>query len=368
MAEKKKSVFWRIFLITGIVLFVALGVWLIWLYNYLCDYEAFQPKHFAEKSFNEIFADFDAERIVEKYDLPSEYEFAKDYIVEELNKKVKGKELEYRQVSNGMSDEKKYVVTIVETGEKLGEFYTKLDKYDGRGYGQYEYKVTKTVINYRALLGELRNVSVFVEVPEGSTVILNGETIGEKHIVEKEIPTPSCSYMPEGVRGVYYVRYGVGGFLEEPTVEVKNALGESLEVTKEDDVYTVGLTYDAALRADHSERLLEAAELYAKYSQYDWKVSAVGFNQVAPYFDPDSELYEQIKTVDNNFVIEYDKYEFADMKVDEFYKYDANTFSCRVQYTQKLFKGNEVYEDYIDQTWYLRNVDGKYLVYDMSVN
>lgn len=360
MAEKKKSVFWRIFWIVGLVLFISLGVWLIWLYNYLGDYEAGQPKYVAEDAFEAVFENFDAKEFLKVCTLPEEHEFAREHIIDELNSLVKDKELTYRQVSNGMENERKYIVTVGDDGEKIGAFYIASEAKNAEG-ARYE-------VYSQNFIGDLRNTSVIVEVPEGCKVILNGKAIGDKYIIEKDIPTPSCSYMPEGVRGLYYVRYGMGGFLEEPTVEVKNALGESLEVIKEDDVYTVGLTYDAALKADHTERILKAAELYAKYMQYDWRVSAVGFNQIAPYFDPDSELYEQIKTVDNNFVIEYDKYEFTDMVVDEFYKYDANTFSCRVQYTQKLYKGNEEFTDYIDQTWYLKNVDGEYLVYDMSVN
>ena len=89
------------------------------------------------------------------------------------------------------------------------------------------------------------------------------------------------------------------------------------------------------------------------------------FSAFSQYFDPDSTLYTQIKNAEIYFVWPHDGYSIEDVNVRDFYAYDDNTFSCRVSLTHVLHKkGSEDYRDYIDMTFYLRNVNGSYLIYD----
>ena len=210
---------------------------------------------------------------------------------------------------------------------------------------------------------------VNIEAPEGYKVLLNGTELGSEYIKESGIEDESCNHMPEGVRGLHYDRYYVSGLMGEPKISVKSPDGTDAELSEDKGIYRALPVNDTELQKEHSDYILEACKKYAVYMQYDSTVAVMGFNQIKGYFDPSSELYEDIRTVENMFVIEYTSYEFEDEKTGEFIKYDYDTFSCRVSFTHILHrKGNDDYRDQLDLTLYLRNVDGEYLIYDMSQN
>lgn len=357
---KKPSVFWKIYGILTAVLLVALFIWLAFLYSWLGDFEASQPKYVAEDTFNEYFADFDAMEYVSKCYDESLFVETKEHIAEYLENLTANKKITYKKVSSGMDDCYKYIVVAGEEEVKFASFFIVEDK---ENTGKFK--------NYRADGFEIftSNSSVItIEVPKGYSVILNGKELSDSFISEDDIATPSCDHMPEGVTGLLYTKYTVKGLLSVPVVAVTDNNGDTAKIDISDKNYKAEPVYDTSLSDEYTDWILEGVEKYAKYSQYDSKVNVTGFNQVAPYFDPSSDLYESIKTMDNMFVIHYDKFEFTDMSASEFFRYDENTFSCRVQYTQKLYKGKDVYDDFVDQTLYLRNVDGKFLIYDMKVN
>lgn len=362
MARRKKmSAFWKVYIVIGLLLLGALGVWLCFLYNWLGDYESAQPKYLAEDTFNEHFADFDAAEYIKLCNTESFLE-TEENIVNYLETLTEGKEITYKKVSSGLESGYKYIV-LCSDGENETKFASFTLTEDGDADSKFK---TYTAGGYEIYTDS--KTTVTVEAPKGYTVLVNGDALSETFITENDIPTDSCNHMPEGVSGLYYTKYTVNGLLTEPTVEVKNGAGESATVEKVNNSYKAQPVSDAALSAEYTEWVLKASELYARYTQYDSNVNVTGFNQVAPYFDPSSELYESIRTVDNMFVQYYDDYEFKDMTASEFVRYDENTFSCRVQYTQLLYQKNDVYDDFVDQTLYLRKVDGEYLIYDMNVN
>lgn len=362
MAFKKRvSSFWKIYIVIGVLLFAALGIWLMCLYGWLGDFESAQPKYLAEETFNEYFKEFDAEEYVKLCD-PDTLPDTEANTVAYLESVTEGKEITYKKVSTGMDTGYKYVV-LADDGTDAVKFASFMLVEEGSSDDGFK---TYKADNFELYTSS--NSQFTVEAPKGYTVIVNDIELTADNIIENDIPTPSCEHMPEGVSGLYYTKYLVKGLLSEPVVSVKSSDGTAAVVVEDGHNYKAQPVYDEDLEAQYSQWVLEGVENYAKYSQYDSKVNVTGFNKVAPYFDPDSELYESIKTVDNMFVIHYDKYEFTDMTASEFYRYDENTFSCRVQYTQKLYKDNEVYDDVVDQTLYLRLVDDKYLIYDMNVN
>jgi len=83
------------------------------------------------------------------------------------------------------------------------------------------------------------------------------------------------------------------------------------------------------------------------------------------YYDTDSDLWKNIISTENYFVLDHNSYSFKDQKATEFYRYNDDVFSCRVSMTHLLHRwAREDYVDYIDMTLFLRNVNGKYLIFD----
>ncbi len=361
MAVKKKMAgFWKAFIAVTVILFIALGAWLVFLYGWLGDYEAHQPKYLAEDTFREHFENFDPREYVKLCNMDSESLETEDNIVEYLESVTKDKKITYKRVSSGMDSGYKYIVLAGDDEVRFASFILSEDTEKSAKFKNY-------CANSFEYYTDAKN-TVTVEVPKGYTVKINSKALTESYITEDDIKTESCDYMPEGVLGLYYTKYTVKGLIDTPSVEVISQDGTAAEIDTDNNSYKALPIYDSALADKYTDWILEGVEKYAKYSQYDSNVNVTGFNQVAPFFDPDSELYESIKTMDNMFVIHYDKYEFTDMEASEFYSYDESTFSCRVQYTQKLYKGNDLYDDFVDQTLYLRLVDGEYRIYEMKVN
>ncbi len=359
--KKKMPVFGKICLISTAVFLIALGVWLYFLYGWLGDFEASQPKYVVEDTFEKYFASFDAAEYVQLCGVDEDSFEKKEDVIAYLKSVTDGKEITCKKVASGLEGGQKYMV-IASDGEKETKFASfVLTEKEGKG------SFSSYVAGNFEIYTDSEN-TVYVEAPKGYKVEVNGKELSEKYIQEKDIPTPSCDFMPEGVSGLLYTKYALRTLGAEPEIKVFDKNGAEAPLEKEEKKYKATPVYDQELAEEYSEWVLEGSVLYARYSQYDEFVNKVSFKEVAPYFDPGSELYESIRTLENDFVQYYDRYEFEDKSAGEFLRYDENTFSCRVKYTQYMYSKNDVYTEEIDQTLYLRNVDGEYLIYKMQVN
>ena len=358
--RKKIPLFWKIYIGIVVVLLLLIHGALVWVYGFLKDYEAAQPVHVAEEIFNTYFADFSPEEYLELCnDTVTKYE-TKENLTAYLDTLTKDAEITYHSVSTGMQDTLQYVVRAGDT--KFASFTLEEDTESDSRFTQYKpgdfalYTDAKTKVD--------------VEIPTGYTLYLNGVEVTRDYIVEEGIPTPSCDHMPEGVNGITLEKYRVTGFIQPPSVEVHSPSGEAAAVTETGTgSYKATVVSDQQLADQYSDWFIEAATKYAIYMQYDSRVAAMQFSSIAPYFDPDSKLYEDIRTVENGFVIEYDQYEIKDEKAFDFIRYDDNTFSCRVTLTHILYRrGMDDYVDHPDITFYARRSGDKILIYDMDSN
>lgn len=358
MMRRNKSLFWMIYRIVLVVFAVILIAASVYVIRLLKDYEASQPKYAAEAVYEKYFKNFDASAYIDICKSSSVFE-NKDALVSYLNDTVKGQEIKYMKVSSSDKDVIKYIVKAGDT--KFASFTLSADTEKSEKFTQY------TASDFELFTSSKTKITV--EAPENYKIFINGTELGEEYIKERDIKSESCDHMPEGVRGIYYTKYAVSGLISEPEVTAKTADGTAAEVVANNGTYRVQVQNDAVLQEQQKDRILEACKKYAVYMQYDSTVAVMGFGQIKGYFDPSSELYEDIRTVENMFVIEYSSYEFADEKTSEFVRFDDNTFSCRVSFTHILHRrGAEDYKDYLDLTLYLRNVNGEYLIYDMSQN
>lgn len=357
---KTMPVFWKIVIAITVIFCIATIGWLVWLYGWLGDFEASQPKYVAEATYERYFESFDAKEYVRLCSIGEDSVESPESIIAYLNSVTKGKSTSYKKVASGLEGSTKYVVFATDGESEIKFASFTLTEKKGSSFKKYEAGGYEVYIDSKN--------SVNIEAPKGYQVLVNGKELSDKYIVENDIETDSCNHMPEGVSGTYYTKYSLKTISADPEIKVLSAGGEAAKIEKTDGVYKAEVIYDESLADEYSEWVLEAAELYARYTQYDEKINVVSFKAVSAYFDPDSELYESIRTLDNDFVQYYDSFKFTDKTATEFVKYDENTFSCRVQLTQLMYSKNDVYDDFIDQTLYLRKVGEEFLIYDMQVN
>lgn len=359
---KKLPKFYLVLIICWVVALAALAAALFVVRGLLADYESVQPKYVAEEIFEKYFLSADYAAIIKHSDLGDSIYETDEELAEFLVALTDGKELSYHNISSGMdTGSSKYIVKYTE-GEndiKIGSFtLRKTEEKSKKGFAKYA--LDSFELFYPS------EVSVSVKVTKGAVPHINGVPLDESHIVEDDIPHESCNHMPEGVDGIRYTLYTLEGLVNEPNVTVYGAEGNEIPLTFDgaEGCYVTDIVYDEALAAEQTEHVVAAAQTFATYMQNDCTLGKLN-----PYFERGTVLYNSIRSTLQWAVIDHDSYHFEDVEASEFYRYDDSTFSCRVKMTHVLKRKRlEDYRDTMDATFYLREVNGTYLVYDRTNN
>ncbi len=361
-AKKKMPRFYSALIVCWVIALSALVIGLLFLATYLKDYESVQPKYTADEVFREYF---EKKNFTYVLDHPSvklgSYE-TKDSIGAYLSALVGENELSYHNISSGMDlDTSKYIVKYSE-GErdvKIASFeLVKSGEKSPKGFDKYA--LAGFELFYPA------EKSVALKVTKGSVPYINGIPLDDGCIKEEGIEHENNAHLPEGVSGIFYTLYYVDELTSTPSVTVKNAEGADIPLffNNEENCYETELVYDEALAAEMGERAAEAGKILATYMQNDCKIA-----KVTPYFEKGTPLYKSITSTLQWAVIDHDSYTFEDIETSEFYRYDENTFSCRVKMTHVLKRKRlEDYRDRVDATFFFREINGKYMVYDRTNN
>lgn len=354
MAKRRFSLFYIIYFSLVAIAVIGIIIGMSWLRGVLSEYEDSRPEYVAEEVFEKYYKAGNFEELAQLTYDESSFDDV-DTVAKFLQDQYGDAELAYNSVSSGEEDVLKY---IVKAGDyKISAFTLKRSgETTKRGFELY------TEDSFEVYYAADKSVSVLV--PEFSEVYLNGKKLGEAQVKESGIIRETADSTPEGITPILYTRYTVEGLINEPEIkvmsgEIENALYYNSD-TKE---YEAGLPNDPALEAEHKDFVLAAVKEYAKYMEMDsW------WGNVKPYFDPTTDLYVSIYTVEQYFVYPHEGYRFEEEYAGEFYAYDENTFSCRVTVLQVLENpGMEDFKDKIDMTVYLRRVGDKFLIYDWNV-
>ena len=351
--EKKFPLFYKIYFIVLAFAILAAGVGIWWLNGFLADYEAVQPKHAAEAIFEKYYKSRDFEALAKKCAAGGSFESAEN-VAKYLHENYDNAEM---TCTSGASKDGTPTY-IVKVGDyKISSFTLReMKEKTSRGWEQYE---EGDFVLYYA------EKSADILAPEGYTVLVNGVTLGEGQITERDIPGKDDGLLPNGVKGVRYVRYKADGILSDPAVTAKAPDGTDTTAVqdKESGEWKVNLKFDAELERAHRDFVLEAAEAYSKYMSNDaW------WGGIKGYFDPESEVYESAATSLTGFVLDHNAVRFDDEKTSEFYAYSKDVFSCRVQFTQVLVQGVNEFRDYVDTTFFFRFSDNEWLICGMINN
>ncbi|MBQ8836685.1 MAG: hypothetical protein IJ002_04160 [Clostridia bacterium] len=348
---KRIPLFYIFLLALVIIVIIVTAIGKSYLKDVLLEYEDSQYKYVAENFFDSNFSNGNSETLAELFASQiSEYETTESFATY-LSTIINNGDFTLQHSSSGLSDKEKYVVSI--DNLRFAEVYISKSG-DKTKHGFDTYTVSEVVFNSNLLN------TYSIEVPVGYTVNINGHTADEKYALGDRIETESQSFMPEGVDGIIYTTYTFSDMCTEPNFTVFNKNNTETTVVCEDGVYRAEVVYDTKLADEYSEYVIEATKAYACYMQKD-----AAFGKVKGYIDPDSDFYAYVRGTPTWPVISHNGYAFEDAVVTEFYAYSDDVFSCRINLTHVLkYSGLEDYRDSIDITWYFRNVDGKYLIYD----
>ena len=347
---KQLPLFYKIYFSILIIFAIALVGFLIFLSAFIKDYNRGIPETVSQKFFNEVFESLDIETIKSLSQAePCEFETQQDldqYIIDKLSG-----DLSYTSISSSSENtkEKSY---IVKSGDyKIATFILNCDE-----KGDYYPS------DLKLHLPKVQNKTY--RILDSSKLFINGIEVTDEYITDIT-PHKNNEFlsMPDGVSKLNWVTYEINGLTKEPKATVTDRNGNTPILTETDGIFCEEIIYDQEDEQIVST-LLTAAKQYAACMQND-----VSKYSVLPYFEKGTDIYESIKTVEHTFVWDHSGYRIEDEKVSEFFKYDENTVSVRISFTHVLKKnGKADYKDITDITWFARNVDGKYLIFNRYNN
>ena len=366
---KKKPVFWWIFGTVFVLLLAVLAVALVILYRFLAAYETSQPIHEAQALFDRVFTGEDyAEAIRLSGFEPGPFEDV-SVVNDSLKEWGEGKDLVFYQVR---SEEGKARYNVIfadpvkdetdadgalshrSASMKIATMtFRQTDEKDlGFGFKGWEYESLEL-----ELAG---NGSVTVTVPRGSALTVNGREVPETCLVSSE-DSPYNAFLPEGVSGIVWDKYRVEGLFHPAEVACVDKDGVAMTLAEEEDgAVTAQLNYREDLQQSYADFVRQGMEAYAAFIQADGGIAAV-----RKYFDTNSLFYRNTARNPQQWVIDHNGYHFENESVTQFYAYDENTISCKVDMVQVLTKSrSEDYRDHMVMTVFLRKVNGNFRIYD----
>ena len=325
--------------------------------DWLSDYENSMPKYKVQEIFDDYFKEPDAVTLIsmcEKkpvYNEPDTFDDA----VERFSQRFKDKEITYGYAAG--SNGKKILVKA--DGVKFASFTIK-EKEELSKYGRTLYELDTVDLVY-----DTPTESGKVKLPERFTAYVNGMELGEAYLKEENIKEDTRDVVPEGAYFFTYKRYAIGGLYNVPTFTVKDEHGNEVELSYDEQSgeYYYKDEYSEDLKNQFGDYVTEALHGYAAYMQNDLR-----FKYIKEYFDPDSDLYQNIYENPGGFVWEHDGYRFGETSLSEFFDY-GEVISCRVAFDHILEKKKaEDYVDRIDLTVYMHKCGEVYKIFYMVTN
>ena len=352
--RKNARLFYRVYFISIAVVLCILLILMIPLRSWLVRFESTQPDSYSRQVFSDLFAQQDWGAVYDAAKLEdTAFETREDFIAY-MQTKAKDKEISYYETSAGLSKDHKYIVQL--GNEKIATFFLA---------GQVNEKTKKTEWSITSLELEVsRDHSVTVQRLPGYTVLINGKEVSDDYL-SRSITTKAEEYLPEGVHGYTLEELYVDDLMTPPTVEVKDANGNTVPTIFSVADNTYKLDTAVALMTD-TERdiILGAAKANALFA-----IRAVGTSDLSKYFDYTSQIYKDICNTPT-FIQSFASYSFDESvtAINDFYRYNDDLFSARVTLQLDITRKNGTVKSLEMNTTYIftKNASGNFMVSNIT--
>lgn len=355
--RKNARRFYRIYFIATAALLCVLLILMIPLRSWLERFETTQPDHHSQQVFNTLFAQQNWGGVYDAAKLEDTAFETRDDFIAYMQAKVntaKDKEISYHETSAGLSKDHKYIVQL--GSEKIATFTLA---------GSVNQKTNKTEWSMNSLeLAVDRSHSVSIQRLPGYTVLVNGKEVSDDYIV-RTITTKAEEYLPEGVHGYTLEELYVDGLMTPPTVEVKNADGNTVPTvfSVADNCYQLDLPVDEMTDTER-DVILGAAKANALFA-----IRAIGTGELSKYFDYTTQIYKDICNTPT-FIQSFSSYGFDESvtAISDFYRYSDDLFSARVTLQLDITRKNGTVKSLDMNTTYLftKNAAGTFMVTNIT--
>ncbi len=355
--QKGAKRFYRIYFITIAAVLCLFLILMIPLTSWLERFETTQPDHQSQVVFTELFANQDWGKVYDAAKLSdTEFETREDFIAY-MQAKVstaKDKEFSFYETSAGLSKNHKYIVQLGK--ERFASFSLA---------GTVNEKTGKTEWSISSLqLDVARSQSIRIQRLPGYTVLINGKEVSDDYIC-RIITTKAEDYLPEGIHGYALEELLVDGLMSTPTVEVKDADGNTVPIilNASENCYQLNLPVPE-MTDDERAVILGAAKANALFA-----IRAIGTGELSKYFDYTTQIYKDICSTPT-FIQSFASYAFDESvtQISDFYRYNNDLFSARVTLQLDITRKNGTVKSLEMNTTYIfaRNAAGTFMVSNIT--
>lgn len=345
-------VFYGVYLAIILIFFIGIAIAMGALKDWLLTYQAAQPETKSQQVFQQLFSDPDWSSIYTIANPDADSKIAEAY-EEFMTELVGNDKLTFVETSGGLSG-KKYIVCHGNTG--IATFTLTADNKDAE-VPDWQLGEVKVFFDYRS-----PNLSYNIVTLPSCTVTVNGEVLGEDHII-RTVSTKAEEYLPNGIHGYRLLEYRVTGLEEAPEIVIIDGAGAQVETTFDESTktYTQVMPEAPTITAENDEyqAVLGAAKAWTEYMI---KGGTAGLKK---YYDTSSQAYKNIVTGEI-FRQSYSSYTFAPEVITEYYRYSDTLFSAKINLVTTVIRKADGYnkEFEVDCTYIFKKTGGKWMVYD----
>lgn len=356
VAPKKRTgtlVFYTVCMGFVFAFYLATFLGLRYLNNWLIRFEAAQPTTKSAEAFEELFVSPDWGALYDRAGMT----IGRDSFCQVMAEKVAGQTLDYAETSAGLAkDQKKYVVLLGD--ETIGTFTLA-----NRNPAKTDTELPDWQLDSVEFMLETK-APFRIRMREGCTAVVNGQPLTDEQVVIRET-SRAKDYLPITVAAPAYRTVELAGLLEQPEVSVLDETGKALLVDYDSADRTFRVVESIPeLPRDLEELSLKAVKTYASFMS-----TKTGFNnELAKYFDKNSETYQSIIKTERNWTQEGSSYDFTDESVTDYQVYAKDIFSVRVNVTLNVTREDGTTKQTpIRQTLFFSEVSaGKWTCFHMT--
>lgn len=337
MKKKKISFFWISYLF---FLLIGIAFWILvirYVHNCLIRYEAAQPEHVVEKLTEKIVSEgvgsvFNVNTVFTRFE---SLDFVKNYYAES----ARGETISWQQDKSSYNvsapvyrfyagEQPIGSVTLRETSSEPLMFILSLSEWE---------------VESAVPILDAGQESVNITAPDTCSVMVNGISLGAEEFTGNETVPEQFQYAKDYVAVPKLVEYRVQDLLEKPSVEIRDASGNSLKYEEAYEAEHTQITLDTFPVSEMDPQLkamaLENAKRYSNFFSRDLPGCQASIKPLADMFPEDSyylTLAENYRREDMWMYSAHSTPSFENESVSNYIRYSDDLFSCEIYFDKKI--------------------------------
>ena len=205
---------------------------------------------------------------------------------------------------------------------------------------------------------------ITISIPDNYTAYVNGVQLDERELVGEPAPYKEFEIVAQYIDVPKEINYAVSGLMSAPTVEVRDAAGNTVQCNVEGNAYSVGFVA-GEVPEDIAKTAIEDAKNISEIYAGDRTLSSMKVR-----FPEDSYLIPLFQNYINFDLWMYSGHTaptYSDETTSNYIRYNDNFYSVEVSFSKTMYlpKRNMTVTDDTHNTYYYAYINGQWLIADM---